>query len=105
MGGLVGPIYSEQKHNFSDGYNAPKARSESKEREEKQKALVGKFFNQAEKRKETTKAAKAKFEQMASEVKEVKTSSFASSSFSASSSTQVSASKVEKRNEKSIEKA
>ena len=26
MGGLVGPIYSEQKHNFSDGYVAPKAR-------------------------------------------------------------------------------
>ena len=23
---LVGPIYSEQKHNFSDGYVAPKAR-------------------------------------------------------------------------------
>ena len=26
LGGLVGPIYSEQKHNFSDGYVAPKAR-------------------------------------------------------------------------------
>jgi len=70
LGGLVGPIYSQTpaKHTFSDGYVAPKARSESKEREEKQKALVSKFFNK-EQRKETTKAAKAKFESLASESK------------------------------------
>merc|ERR1712083_469900 len=73
LGGLKGPIYQQSAHSFSDGYAAPKARSASKEREEKQTALVSKFFNKAEKRKETTKAAKAKFEQMASEVKEVKT--------------------------------
>ena len=26
LGGLVGPIYTQQKHTFSDGYAAPKAR-------------------------------------------------------------------------------
>merc|ERR1712223_1553835 len=72
LGSLQGPIYSTQtKHQFSDGYVAPKARSESKEREEKQKALVSKFFKK-EQRKETTKAARAKFESLATEAKEVK---------------------------------
>jgi hypothetical protein len=112
---LQGPIYTQSApHSFTDGYSAPKARSASKDREDQQKELVGKFFNKAEKRKETTKAAKAKFEQMASDStstsrgfqsssSQFQMESSSSSSFAAASSTQVS--QTEKKSVKSIEQA
>ena len=41
--------------------------SQSKDREDKQKAIVGKFFAKEKQTRESTKAAKAKFESMSSE--------------------------------------
>ena len=59
--------------------------SESKEREDKQKAIVGKFFAKEKQTRQSTKDAKAKFEAMSAET---------SSSQMMSSSSQMSSSQM-----------
>lgn len=85
--------------------------SESKEREEKQKALVSKFFQKEQQTKQSTKAARAMFETMSAQSSsqvqsssKVTTSSMSMSSSSSVTTTQQ-VSKVEHRSALQIEEA
>ena len=88
--------------------------SQSKEREDKQKAIVGKFFAKEKQTRETTRAAKAKFESMSSETAMSSSSTqmasssqvdFSSSQVSKTSVSKTSVSKVESKSTSQIEVA
>ena len=88
--------------------------SQSKDREDKQKAIVGKFFAKEKQTRESTKAAKAKFESMSSETA-MSSSSQMQQSMSSSSqvdfskttsvSSKTSVSKIESKSASQIESA
>ena len=88
--------------------------SQSKDREDKQKAIVGKFFAKEKQTRETTRAAKAKFESMSSETAMSSSSTqmasssqvdFSSSQVSKTSVSKTSVSKVESKSTSQIEVA